>query len=492
MSITATTWDPSNKYLTIILSGSNLTSRQGEGAFWRSVRSTTSHSSGKWYYEWLATNLAALYTIIGVGTSGVSLSSYCGSNSSGWGYKIGAQRFHSGSGFAYGTSANNGDYIGVAVDIDNGTLEFYKNGVSQGVAYSSGVTGDLYAYVSHYEIATTGTVNFGASDYVYGPPTGYESWDSQQQIRHYTLTKIPILAPVLQKKNTDKGAYDSTFNYQWLKWLQAVDQSVNTVASNLGNITLTGDVTGSGNTLITTYLSDSGISAGEYTKVTFNTKGQAISGTTLANADLPNSGIGSGTYTKLTINTKGVATVGTTLASTDVPATNKELWIPAKDIHPRTTGGCAAIAQAELATNLENYLYLAFDQTTNEYAQFVISLPDNWNNGTVKARIYWTAATGTGAVIWGLQGVAFSDNNNMDTAFGTAQTVTDTLLTVQYNHISPTTAAITIGNTPAMGDLIYFQVYRDAAAGGDTLNADALLLGVKLQYTETTYAITAW
>ena len=70
----------------------------------------------------------------------------------------------------------------------------------------------------------------------------------------------------------------------------------------------------------------------------------------------------------------------------------------------------------------------------------------------------------------------------MDTAFGTAiLPAVDTLTTAKDVHISATTAAITIGGSPAAEDLTCFQIYRDVT--GDNLGVDALLLGVKLFYT---------
>ena len=50
--------------------------------------------------------------------------------------------------------------------------------------------------------------------------------------------------------------------------------------------------------------------------------------------------------------------------------------------------------------------------------------------------------------------------------------------------ISPTTNAVTLGGgTPAAGDLAFFQVYRDADDGSDTMAEDARLIGVKIHYT---------
>ena len=147
----------------------------------------------------------------------------------------------------------------------------------------------------------------------------------------------------------------------------------------------------------------------------------------------------------------------------------------------RTTNGAAA-GLTELATNDVMLATKDFDQTTSEGVQFYIPMPKSWNEGTVTAQFGWTAASGTGTVIWSISGTAFSDDDAMDTAFTGAQTATDTLLAANDMHISPVTSAITIAGTPAESDFVIFQITRDIS---DTLNADAKLVWVKLFITYT-------
>ena len=52
-------------------------------------------------------------------------------------------------------------------------------------------------------------------------------------------------------------------------------------------ITVNGDASGAGSTLITLSLSNSGVSAGTYTKLTVDAKGRATAGTTLSASDIP-------------------------------------------------------------------------------------------------------------------------------------------------------------------------------------------------------------
>jgi hypothetical protein len=160
----------------------------------------------------------------------------------------------------------------------------------------------------------------------------------------------------------------------------------------------------------------------------------------------------------------------------------RAIWIPASAMTARTTNG-AAPGSNETTTNKVMYRTFDFDASTKEYAQFQIGMPKSWNEGTVTAAFCWTAASGSGNVIWGLQGLALSNDDALDQAFGTAQTATDTLISAGDVHWTSATSAVTIAGSPAAEDLVTFQVYRDADAGGDTLGVDAKLLGLRLYIT---------
>ena len=159
-----------------------------------------------------------------------------------------------------------------------------------------------------------------------------------------------------------------------------------------------------------------------------------------------------------------------------------ELSITVDEIFPSTTGGSAALAQVEYGTNDVDLKTLDFDQSTDEFAQFTLWMPDTWDGSTITFKAAWTAASGSGDVIWGLQGRAYADDDAIDQAWGTAQTVTDTLLATDDLHYSPVSSALTLAGTPAAGQLVQFRVYRDADAAGDTHSADAKLLAIKVYY----------
>jgi hypothetical protein len=74
---------------------------------------------------------------------------------------------------AYGAAYGNGDVIGVALDMDAGTLVFYKNGVSQGTAYSS--LAGTFAPASGDGATNAWTANFGQRPFAYTAPSGFKA-----------------------------------------------------------------------------------------------------------------------------------------------------------------------------------------------------------------------------------------------------------------------------------------------------------------------------
>lgn len=158
-----------------------------------------------------------------------------------------------------------------------------------------------------------------------------------------------------------------------------------------------------------------------------------------------------------------------------------EIFIPASAMWPSVTSGCGEPTKNEYATNDVNMYRAAFDQTSSEYAEFTVWMPDNWNAGTLTFKAAWTADSGSGTVTWGLQCRSYANDDAIDATWGTAQTSGDTLIATGDMHYSAVSSAITPAGTPAAGELVQFRVYRDIS---DTLTADALLLGLKIYYTK--------
>ncbi|MAW49051.1 MAG: hypothetical protein CMQ85_02975 [Gammaproteobacteria bacterium] len=165
-------------------------------------------------------------------------------------------------------------------------------------------------------------------------------------------------------------------------------------------------------------------------------------------------------------------------------AGKETIWVPATAMYGPTTNPADSALVETTATRPDLNVF-DFDAGTKQYTQFTIGMPKSWNEGTVTYQVYWSpSTTNTGNCIFGLQGVACADGDTIDVAYGTAVDITDAGIgTVEDQQVSAESSAITIAGSPAAGEQTYFQLYRDAAAGGDTFTGEARVLGIKLFYT---------
>jgi hypothetical protein len=155
---------------------------------------------------------------------------------------------------------------------------------------------------------------------------------------------------------------------------------------------------------------------------------------------------------------------------------------------PSWTNGAVTTTHYETVTNKLNLFLTNFDATTTKYCEWTVTMPDNYDGGTVNAIFNWTSTTtGAGDVVWGVQAVGLSDNDAFDTAFGTAATTTDTFITSDDLHQSGA-VTMTIGNTPTGGDIVQFRALREASDTTDTFGNWASLVSVKVEYGTNAYS----
>jgi hypothetical protein len=165
--------NPVDQYLCTIAQG-NLNVTTNNGGYGGGVRSTIAVSSGKWYWESVITVLggtAGQAPVVGIIPSTTPINAI-GSNTRYAYYGGTGNKLSSAGSVAYGATFSTGDVIGYALDLDAGTLTFYKNNTSQGTAFT-GLSGSFCAAV--YDPSTGGTtaINFGQRPFTYTPPTGF-------------------------------------------------------------------------------------------------------------------------------------------------------------------------------------------------------------------------------------------------------------------------------------------------------------------------------
>ena len=139
--------------------------------------STIPVSSGKWYCEVTVTTGSAngALGIRSITQSSVT-SNTLGNQTLDYAYRGNGQKFNSNTKASYGTSYTTNAVIGIALDLDDGTIKFLNDNSDQGTAYSS-ISGTFVFAVGddNSSSAFAGTFNFGASSFTYTPPTGYKA-----------------------------------------------------------------------------------------------------------------------------------------------------------------------------------------------------------------------------------------------------------------------------------------------------------------------------
>jgi hypothetical protein len=100
-------------------------------------------NSGVWFWEAVCIS-GTPYFVNGILRNGTTTGNDIGSTANGYTYRgdTGNKRTNS-TNSAYGATFTTNDVIGCKFDSDNGTLEFFKNGTSQGVAFT-GIASDVY------------------------------------------------------------------------------------------------------------------------------------------------------------------------------------------------------------------------------------------------------------------------------------------------------------------------------------------------------------
>jgi len=141
------------------LSNGNLSTVNTNSAF-REARSSVYLTTGKWYWEY---KMSRVGNTIQVGVFANSYSSGSGERRM---YQNNGYKYISSSS-SYGATYTTNDIIGVALNLDDGEITFYKNGVSQGVAATDLVSGmdDTGWTPSQSTYDADSELNFGSPPY---------------------------------------------------------------------------------------------------------------------------------------------------------------------------------------------------------------------------------------------------------------------------------------------------------------------------------------
>lgn len=168
-------WDTDVKTRHLSFSVDKLTATCTSPKGYGTAKANSALCKGKWQYE------------VQLGTCGIMQVGWCtiqckfmgdtgvGDTTHSYAYDGQRKKKWNVSAHNYGETWFAGDIIGTAIDLDEGTIEFYRNGFSMGIAFEKIQTGPGMAYFPAISLSNGEVVvaNFGGSPFKY-PLPGYE------------------------------------------------------------------------------------------------------------------------------------------------------------------------------------------------------------------------------------------------------------------------------------------------------------------------------
>ena len=215
-----------NKHSTIFIRDGALSATSTNIAYWRSAVATMGVNYGKWYceFQWASGNAGGDGLMIG--TVNETFSAYEPSvttpalwpgfltNNYGY-YSTNGQIYNKSIGTTYGNAYNQGDIIGVAMDIDNRKIFFSRNGVWQNsgnpangtnpAAVLPAISGTWFPAIGMYMVQSV-IANFGQRPFVYNAPVNFKSFCT------YNLSEPAIKVPAQYFRAVNYAGSNSSIN----------------------------------------------------------------------------------------------------------------------------------------------------------------------------------------------------------------------------------------------------------------------------------------
>lgn len=161
--------DPQNKHSEIVITDDYILTISS-ATTWRSVRARHPLPAGKFYWE-TEVLVGPNYHLVGIANVALNTASYVGADANGQSYSSWGNYFPPNA--AYGAAFSTGDIVSCAYDSVGGTIEWFKNNVSQGA--KTAIAGPVYPAWSLHELTAGVSLRprLRPSDLVYAPPSGY-------------------------------------------------------------------------------------------------------------------------------------------------------------------------------------------------------------------------------------------------------------------------------------------------------------------------------
>ena len=215
------TLNPLNKSSGDTLGNGNLSITASSVAGYSSDPATIGVTSGKWYWEVTAQSDPGVG--IGIMTDLQPLTNYLGQTS-------GVGFFNSGNIFKDGVNVQpavapftTGDVVAAALNLDAGTIQFYKNNVAAGTAVSISYGRTIYPACGDGSAGIAGlmSINFGQQGFKYTPPSGYNPLNTFNLANSTIVAGNKYMDATLYSGNSSTQSITNAASFQpdlvWIK-----------------------------------------------------------------------------------------------------------------------------------------------------------------------------------------------------------------------------------------------------------------------------------
>ena len=189
------TWNPLDKHASSTLSEGNLKYATSGTSQYEPVKCTIAFADGKWYSEHQINSLSTTACYIGIYGSSVSGQSQSEMDTLRFAYNVKSGEIIKNAGNIQtgNPTFTTNDILGIEVDLDNGTLKFYKNGTQVGTTVTdSDITNNEWVFGSQPRLATF-TSNFGSPAITISSgnsdPDGYGNFEYSTGVGYALNTK---------------------------------------------------------------------------------------------------------------------------------------------------------------------------------------------------------------------------------------------------------------------------------------------------------------
>lgn len=167
------------------------------------------------------------------------------------------------------------------------------------------------------------------------------------------------------------------------------------------------------------------------------------------------------------------------------------LRISAWDMNPTGTNGALLATRQSATTEKELFHIATFDDTTAQYLDIQLTMPDNYAGTTgITCSVRWSAASATtGNTIWGIAFRRLADDatgSDLDASHTYVFNETTVAPASAAGEASYDSITFTDGadmDSVTAGDDFNLRFYRNAASGSDTMTGNAELWSIYLYET---------